>query len=505
MSYVVGIFVLCLVLGPNVSSFWVGDVGVYDMQRLLLGVGVTFGAVRACARLAGGAPGAGRCGRHNGNLRGPSSQAQQVWGCVGLIACMGLWSASLAASPRHALAEYALYVLLGVSVVQMAQEARKASVRRGVLWALGGACLLHESKSLVFYAWWLADRMTLTPDPFMVGFSNMRFVNHFQTATLPLLALLTTTYVPTRKWRVVSWGVTALWWALAFVLGGRGTQLGMAAGCGMCLVLFGQRAWTAGYLRQMVGACLAGVVLAWCLQWAIPHAVTGHMPDDFLFGKLNRLEDGGSIQTRLALWRAAWGMFLQHPLLGAGPMHFAALPNAMHLDASAPHNWVLQIAAEWGGIVLLAVLMLLGMAVKGIMHTRVWVREGDITPAKQEWMAYCTAFFALWTDGLVSNTFMVPIILTTMAVVFALMLGMANEHGWMEDILAPSTAQGGGAWQRVLVGSCWMAMACILWVGMWPETVLALHGWIRPDFAPDEIRWFRPRWFLDGHFDVPGT
>ncbi len=108
MSYVVGIFVLCLVLGPNVSSFWVGDVGVYDMQRLLLGVGVTFGAVRACARLAGGAPGAGRCGRHNGDLRGPSSQAQQVWGCVGLIACMELWSTSCCmtdADVKYALAD----------------------------------------------------------------------------------------------------------------------------------------------------------------------------------------------------------------------------------------------------------------------------------------------------------------------------------------------------------------------------------------------------------------
>lgn len=48
---------------------------------------------------------------------------------------------------------------------------------------------------------------------------------------------------------------------------------------------------------------------------------------------------------RLSLWGTAIKYWVDYPLLGLGPMHFASIPNDI---ASHPHNALIQFLCEWG-------------------------------------------------------------------------------------------------------------------------------------------------------------
>ncbi|HEY89058.1 MAG TPA: O-antigen ligase family protein [Thermoflexia bacterium] len=64
----------------------------------------------------------------------------------------------------------------------------------------------------------------------------------------------------------------------------------------------------------------------------------------------------GTTHFRLALWRSAWQMFLEHPLWGVGPDNFLyayrtryVLPSAWEeFNLAHPHNWLLDFASRLG-------------------------------------------------------------------------------------------------------------------------------------------------------------
>lgn len=66
--------------------------------------------------------------------------------------------------------------------------------------------------------------------------------------------------------------------------------------------------------------------------------------------------------SRTVLWWRAWELVAAHPFLGVGPLHFAHDSAALNLPAH-PHNWVMQIGAEWGLPALLVDGLLSGLIV----------------------------------------------------------------------------------------------------------------------------------------------
>ncbi len=83
----------------------------------------------------------------------------------------------------------------------------------------------------------------------------------------------------------------------------------------------------------------------------------------------------GTTFFRLSLWRSAWQMFRDHPLLGVGPDNFLyayrtryILPTAWEeFDLAHPHNWLLDFATRLGGLGLAAFLWLLTAALRGTL------------------------------------------------------------------------------------------------------------------------------------------
>lgn len=83
--------------------------------------------------------------------------------------------------------------------------------------------------------------------------------------------------------------------------------------------------------------------------------------------------DSGTAFLRVALWRSAWAMFRDHPLLGVGPDNFLyayrtryILPTAWEeFNLSHPHNWILDFATRLG---------VLGLGVFLWLQTHFWRR-----------------------------------------------------------------------------------------------------------------------------------
>lgn len=272
------------------------------------------------------------------------------WGLGGVMA-LGVCSSMLAPLPHWALLEVAHLVLLGCLAVAVAAFCRRDA---GVMQRLvPGALLLGVFLYLVNFAvsYSLSLHTTtsgLWPWGVDIGFAHVRFLNQFQTWTLPLIVL------PLLVWPVRSpiarWGLHGLamgWWMLLFGSGGRGTTLAMATAGLFVALVYRKQAWL--WLRAQGIAFVGGGVLYWLLFKVVATSQSS---------LLDRSLTNGSLRD--VLWERAWLMIQQHPLLGVGPMHYAYQVEDL---AAHPHNVVLQWAAEWG---VPATLLIIGLFLWGL-------------------------------------------------------------------------------------------------------------------------------------------
>ena len=485
------IFLIALFLMMYISNFC-GRISPYDAQRLVLSVLATLAGLWVCKLalpvLFVRAPKAYALQQTAGVL--PQSAAITVAVCSVVFA--GAVSSSLAASPRHAWAEYANYVLLAAAVGLLGKGASLPQQRRRQVYFLGAFCALYAI--MEFFLCILALQNPdgpLPADAIAGSFVNIRFFNHTQTCTLGLLVLLATPYIKSRQQRLFWFIASSLWWSVALISGGRGTQLGMLTAAVACLFLFGKRSHP--YIKVLLLTWLVGFLVAFVLE------------NNFLSSKLARLQDSSSVYGRLALWKAALEQFAQHPVWGMGPMHFAALPSRLGLASSGQHNWLIQLASEWGSIALAGVCYVLWRITAAVRRTRHWLQTGQ-TQAELEWLAYCTTFAAMLVDGLVSNTFTIPVSLGFACFAFGLMLGFAMQQGWADMGQKRQILDNAAAKQTLryrffaIVPLLIVCMVCI-WACMWPEMQLVLRNQ-EMVYSPQEVGMRRPRWFFEGHFEI---
>lgn len=357
-----------------------------------------------------------------------------------LFFAVGMASSLLAWSPHKAFYEWANFGLLLVFAWVIAGDMMVDP--RGsldvILTISGFGCALYLLASFAVYFSALLNGTQPDSSDLIPGFDNYRFFNHVQTITLPLLGLHVlrqnqsvkfSKYVAIKNQiennQVIFWWVVlSAWWMLLFFSAGRGTFVGVVAG--LIMVLFWRRRQAWSWCRVMLLSAVAGLV-AYFLFYTIIPIQFGLQPFDFLRHVSDRTMVNPD-SSRIPLWTLAIKMVMLHPWLGAGPLHFAHHGRELNI-AAHPHNWFLQIIAEWGVLAFVCLLGALLIALRRLIAvTRLITKEDSANQAIGT--AFLATFVAISTDGLVSGLIVIP----TSQLWIALYAGCA--WGWVASISA---------------------------------------------------------------------
>jgi O-antigen ligase len=341
----------------------------------------------------------------------------------------GLVSAVLAWSPRHAMYEWASLLLLVILVFVIADITAKTDAvgMQRILQLVGIACLLYSLRVLLMYAAALGNGFQLDIHGLAIGFSNARFLNHTQTALLPLLVLLCLQvpagWLPRATWFVL----TAFWWSLLYVTQARASLLALGAGCAAGVLLC--REQSRGFLKTMGLTALAGIAI-YVLAFVLLPMLAGMQPFGSVAEVIARTA-ADPTSSRNLLWTRALVLIAAHPWLGVGPLHFAHygvdVGNAAH-----PHDWILQIAAEWGVPALLCAMCLLGLGMRTLLRSAGRIAPTDLR--NQQFLAcFVTACVAIVVDGLFSGVLVMP----QSRLAIALVAGCAI--GWVRSLGGPAS------------------------------------------------------------------
>ncbi|HBO1077447.1 TPA: O-antigen ligase family protein [Pseudomonas aeruginosa] len=328
---------------------------------------------------------------------------------------LGSVSAFLSANPSWAFKEWSVFA--GLMLFSFNISASPEWVRRTALWGLVvlGGFFCYQFL-LSYLSAFVSGLRELNPGVLLSGFSNVRTMGQFQAMLLPLMAALGLYLRETGRFRL-SWLVMlllAIQWCISFALAGRGLWLGFAvAHLALCWIgPVGRR-----FLIVQLSAAFVGLALYFLLMVALPTWLGIDMT------LMSGMRSGLSLRD--VLWCDAWGMFVAHPLLGVGPMHFSAVPNSV---GAHPHQMLLQWFAEWGGV---AGLLVVGLMILGLLRGARYLREqGDPMDAGL-WLALVSVLVLAQVDGV----FVMPFTQT----VLALLVGIAMAR-WSKPVV-PSPAQ----------------------------------------------------------------
>ncbi|WAC74310.1 O-antigen ligase family protein [Roseateles sp. SL47] len=233
-----------------------------------------------------------------------------------------------------------------------------------------------------------------------IGFDNPRFLNHAQTALLPLVAVVSV-QDPKTFWRRLAAATLLLSGMVLFISLGRATMLALLVGLLVGLSLFRQAAGP--YACRAAGYTLLGMLLMWLvyLLWLQP---AGHRID---------VQQLTQSHFRGYLFAKAFDLWKTSPWIGVGPMHFAHWYNG---EAAHPHNIYSQILCEYG---LIGAALIIGGALR---WTATIFHAIRVAAPSQTNLAIGLAgsLVGVLVDGGLSGNFVMPISQLWIAVLVAL-------------------------------------------------------------------------------------
>lgn len=404
---------------------------------------------------------------------------------------LGAVASASALSPRHAFLEESIFLMLLMLALCIAREIAQDS-KRNILLTLKAcalACMLYSLAVVVVYLTATILGKPIEADDFTPGFNNIRFFNHAQTISLPLLVLLFSLTKPNAKGRWAYFSLAAFWWTLLFVTSGRGTFVGLMAGCVGLLVL--RRKHALGYCKSLLLTAFAGLAVYSVFFVMIPKML-GRAQFGLMGGVIQRtVADPASL--RGALWERATELIAAHPWIGVGPLHFAHYAIDVQ-NGAHPHDWILQIGAEWGLPALVFLFSAIALALLGLVRTAAFIAVDD-SDNQSMLAAWIVTGLAILVDGLVSGSIVMPV----SQMLIALYIGCAA--GWSMSFQKGEPARLYPASQRVLGAVLLFTAMGGVAIGIAPD--ISNRGRHPADPAKDAA-WYRgelhPRIWMAGYF-----
>lgn len=296
---------------------------------------------------------------------------------------LGLFSTLLAPLPIMALLEVSIsFLLFAFSIFIGSQRAVAVKVDKILLGIIIIGLVVYEITFLY------------THD---LGFVNRRFLNQYLIWVLPLVTL-SLTFIQKKHFKIIIYLIAICAWIIAFADFAKGMIISLLLAYLITFFIFKQKAKTWLLTQLTIFGISVGI------------AVIGY----FFLSTTLSLHFMGSIINRLHLWQQALHLIVTHPLLGAGPMHYAYYPNKL---AAHPHNSLLLLASEWGLLAMLAVLVLF------IWGLSAWLKAYRKNPQPIT-IALTTAFIAGSCYSLVSGVIITPLSQIMLCIVVGWMLGI---------------------------------------------------------------------------------
>jgi len=409
---------------------------------------------------------------------------------VAVVMVVGLLSASQSARPMLAVQEVVVWGLIVCCGLQVAGWCQVDSGSDRVLAGLAAVSVVGHILS--FFVGYLGILQFGPPvmDTHMVpGYGNYRVFNHYQTWLFPIV-LSFWRWVPERPgWRVGTALLSGLWFSMAYVTGARATLFAVAVAIAAALIVFRKHAVLLA--RSALAGALIGAAL-WAIAFlALPTVMWG----------VPAVEDSGLMRVGLSrrdvLWTQAAELLRQSPWLGVGPMHFAYFPNPV---SSGPHNFSLQLAAEWG--LPVAVLVCFGIGLALIRHVAAIRRQPD--PAGGvAWLdvVLWVSLLAGAIDAQLSDSMNMPMSQMWMLLVAGWALGRASRG--LGRRRGTTGFRGIGIPGRLIP----VALAVLVFVVIWPTPTKLSEIYVRnraccfteiPRHRHYSYRFWRQGWILPG-------
>lgn len=334
------------------------------------------------------------------------------------VVVVGLASAILSANVQMGVLEVvhlalmAVFALLVASSVQ--RHARRASqILAWTLFIAAGIYTFWFVRDYLFsqlglaYSFRRGQINALWPNGEFLGYAHPRFFNQVQTMLIPILALPALwgdrRSYPARYLMIL---VVMFWWTMTFASGSRGTIVS----CGIAFIAtapFFLRSSLRYYALNLV-AVAGGLALFFLL-----FKVLGEAPESI---------DQRNITTsseRFNLWRHAFGLFLSNPVFGAGPMQYASNHATWGVH---PHNALLQLLSEWGGIAT-AIVIVLG--IRGLSSFVRLARDVNDEVGPSTKAAVATAALAALVHAMLSGVIVMPASQVTLLLILGWSVGLS--------------------------------------------------------------------------------
>lgn len=397
------------------------------------------------------------------------------WAALALAA-LGLLSCASAANPWMALREFLnLACLAAVAAVLAAQrdDALKWLPRTAAL-----AVMAYALPTLGMAVIGALQGLPLGADLPLPGFANRRYLNHVQTVALPLAACGIVMFSSPALRLLTGLGLLASM-VLLWITLGRGSLLGFA----VALAVLGALWWRGRREVRPLAIVFGGSLLLAAPLAASLQALLAPLAQASGLAREPAALELASDHSRFSLWLKAWDMFLQSPLLGAGPMHYAY---GNHEKAAHPHSMPLQLLAEWGLPATLLVALLCAWLVMALARRLRSARGADARLGAGLLAAWAAVLVDSWFSGL----WAMPVSQMWLATLLGLSWAWLGQHTQP----TPHAARG-LRWLPLLLCGALLLHAL-------PEMVdLRAHLASVKQAFPGEGA--RPRFWSQGHFGPP--
>jgi len=320
---------------------------------------------------------------------------------------LGTISALASQLPFAAFAEIGLFLMLSALVMLTAaltanQPERMRKVARHCALLISMA---HVLAVMVRYLAALQLGNGIDVTVFMLGYANPRFASALYAVLIPFVAGTAADSDERPALRATAFGALCLLWTINIGLGTRGIWFAYGLAMPAVSLLIGVRSSVRSF-GAIVLAAVLGIVLYIALSTGAGDNGDGTAAAVLSGDRLRVLT------SREVLWALSWDTIAQHPLLGIGPMHFATLKS--HVGAH-PHNWPLQVAAEWG-------LPALGMLLFALCRRVLFLHKVRGMKASANAEASLAVGVAL-VYGLVDGNLVMPVSQSAAALALGLALG----------------------------------------------------------------------------------